>query len=391
MSYIPTIEEIYSNIVNDLRNKLDLSDNDFKTVIDALALSLAGQFKLTYLTLSDIQQNVFPDTADSQKNGGTLERHGLIHLNRLQRPASGSVINIEVIADVGSVLRSGLTFKSNDGSKNAGKLFILDVEKITTSNPELVEVRSIEGGVDYNLNDGDELTITEPVIGVESLVSVESTTSQALSAETDSDYRNSIIEAIQLEPQGGAKTDYRLWAKDAQSVSEVYPYVKDGEAGTVQVYVEAVDVDSVDQNGTPSQSILDNVEEVINFDPDMTRPIFERGRRPIQANLEVLPIQTIPVDIEIVGLNVNTQAIQSNIRENLVAFLKTIRPFIDGADLLRNKNDVLYSARAQSVITDLIGFDNFFTDFIMLVDGVNQNSFIFSREKIPYLRNLNFN
>ena len=391
MAYIPTIIELYQNISNDIKNKLNLSDDELKKVLDALSLVLAGQLKLNYLSLSDIQNNVFPDTADTAQNGGSLDRHGLIQLNRLQNPATNGVFEIQVNGVVGSVLRSGLTFKSNDDSLNPGKLYILDSEQIMTSSSTIVEIRSLDGGVDFALDIGNTLTITEPVIGVDQTVVVNSILEQPLAAESEDAYRKAIIDSIQLEPQGGSKTDYRLWAADAQGVQNTYPYVKDGEAGTVQVFVEATEIDSTDTHGTPTTAILTKVAEVIEFDPDVTKPLSERGRRPIQANLEVLPIIINPVDVTITSLNEDTVEIRNSIEENLKEYLREIRPFVAGGDLARNKNDILYSARLQSVVTNVLSASNFFTDFTVFVNGVSQNSYLFSRENIPYLRNLVFN
>ena len=391
MAYIPTISELYENISNDLKNKLDLSDDELKKVLDAVALVLAGQLKLTYLSLSDIQNNVFPDTADTVENGGTLDRHGMIQLNRIKKPATNGVFEVQVTSVIGSSLRAGLTFKSSDDSLNPGEIYILDTAQITTSNPMNIQVRSIEGGVNFALAIGNTLTITEPVIGVEGNVIVASIVEPPLAAETESAYRKAIIDSIQLEPQGGSKTDYRLWSADAQGVLNSYPYVKDGEAGTVQVFIEATETDSVDGYGTPSIAILNEVEEVVEFDPDVTKPLSERGRRPIQANIEVLPILVNPVDVTITGLNLISIELQNSIESNLKIYLKQIRPFVAGGDLARNKNDILYLARLQAVVTDVVGASNFFTDFSMAVNGVQQNSYLFSKENIPYLRNLVFN
>lgn len=393
MAVIPTIAEIYETLSNDLKNKLNLSDNDLKKVLDAVALSLTGQFKLTYLFLADIQNNIFPDTADSAANGGTLERQGLIYLNRIRRPATSGIFNIQVNAEAGSVLRSGITFKSNDDSFNPGELYILDEEQNLTgvSNDDIIEIRSIKGGTDLTLEVGDTLTITEPVIGVDKIVTIASIVELPLAEESVEDYRAAILQSIQLEPQGGAKTDYRLWAADAQGVRLVYPYVKDGEAGTVQIYVEATVGDSTDGNGTPPAALLDDVAEVIEFDPDITIDTNSRGRRPIQANIEVLPILPIPVDIVVEGLQEITPEIEVAVRDNIEQYLRTIRPYVAGADLARNKNDILYSARLQAVITDVLSASNFFTDFTLLVEGVNQLSFLFTRQNIPYLRDLTLN
>lgn len=387
MARIPTLIEIYDGLANDLRSRLNLSDSDLKKVLDAVSASLSGQLKLNYLFLADIQNNIFPDTADSAENGGTLERLGLIYLNRIRRPSTSGVFNVAVVAENGSTLRKDITFKSNDDALNPGQLYILDEEQNLTGNAT-IEIRSIKGGTDLALEVGDTLTITEPVIGVDKIVTVLAIVDPPLAEESIEDYREAILQSIQLEPQGGAKTDYRLWAADAQGVRRVYPYVKDGDAGTVQVYVEATEADSTDGNGTPEATLLTAVAEVIEFDPDITIDTNSRGRRPIQATVEVLPILPIPVDLIVTGLQEVTPDIETAVRTNVEQYLRDIRPFVAGADLARNKNDIIFSAGLQAVVTDVLSASNFFTDFTMFVEGVAQLSFLFSRENIPYLRNL---
>ena len=389
MREIPNLTEIKDTIANDLKTKLNLSDSNLRYVLDAMDSVLAAQFKLVYLYLSDIQNNIFPDTANAEAEGGTLERLGRIYLNRNPRPATSGVFKLSVTGTAGAVLRNSLTFKSNENSKNPNQLYVLDAEYILTGSSDEIEVRSLGGGLDFELNVNDELTITEPVIGVNSLVTVLEVIDSPLASEDIEVYRQNILDAIQLEPQGGSKTDYRLWANDAQGVRKVYPYVKNGEAGTVQVYVESV-LPGEDGNGIPSTSLMNDVDDVIKFDPDETKPINERGRIPIQATLEVLPIEPIAVDVEITGLNDNSLAVQSAIQNNLKAFLYNVRPYVAGADLPRTKNDILYSGRLQSVVTDVLDSSNFFTGFVMKVNGNVENSFQFTLGSIPYLRNITY-
>ena len=391
MPKIPTIKEIYSSLSNDLRNRLNISDNDLKTVLDAVASTLAAQFKLTYLYLDDIQNNVFVDTADSFEDGGTLDRLGAIYLNRQRRPALGGSYQLRVEGVTGTLIRAGLTFQSNTDASNPSKFFILDSEYEILNTPgfnDYIQVRSLEAGTGSLLIINDELTATEPVIGLTDGTFVHSIVIQPLSAETVDDYRSSILNSIQLEPQGGSKTDYRLWSSDAQSVRLVYPYVKEGEPGVVQIYVESIAPDSLAGNGVPTQLILDSVAEVIDFDPDQTLPINDRGRRPIQAEIEVLPILLNEVDVNVIGLNINTAEVRANIHANVSKYLEDIRPFVDGADLVINKNDIAYSARIQAIVTDSISSSNFFTDFFISINGNQQNSYIFERGNIPYLSNL---
>lgn len=391
MKNIPSIIELNDDISNDLRSKLGLTDDDLKKVANALPLVLSAQFKLAYLFLGDIQDNVFPDKATSELQGGTLERIGRIYLNRNPFPDSIGVFNLSVTGVAGSVLRSDLTFKSNDDALNAGQVYVLDTEYTLTGTGDEIEVRSIGAGVTYNLNVGDNLTITEPVIGVDKTVTVTEVVTQPTAGETEELYRQAILNAIQLEPQGGAKSDYRIWSSDAQGVRLVYPYVRDGEAGTIDVYVEATLVDSTDGKGTPSTSIMNAVSDVIDFDPDVTKPDYERARRPIQANVEVSAISLIPVDITITGLNDASASVQTAIENGINDFLYGVRPFVDGADLLRNKNDILYSGNVQAVVTDTLVDGNFFNVLELKVDGNIVTSYEFGLGNIPYLRNLIFN
>lgn len=390
MKPIPTLSELQETLSNDFKSRLNILPTGLKKTLNAFSIVLAANFKLAYLYLSDIQSNIFPDTAQLEENGGTLERLGRIYLNRNPKPATVGVFVLTVTGVNGSVLRSGLTFKSNEGSKNPGKVFILDFEYTLVGTTGQIVVRSLGGGNEFDLNVTDELTITEPVIGVDSIAKVLSITTQPVSSESTEVYRQFILDAIQLEPQGGSKTDYRLWASDAQGVRKVYPYVKLNNAGTVQVFVEATEIDSTDGFGTPSLALINEVKAVIEFDPDDTKPLNERGRRPIQANIEVNSIVLIPVDLQITGLVDSSVAVKNSIQSNLKSYLFNIRPYIAGADLPRSKNDILYEARLQSVVTDVLDAANFFTGFNMQVNGVSVDSYQFELGNIPYLRNLTY-
>lgn len=388
MKPIPTIQQLFTSIESDFKSELNIDDVQTKQVINATTAVLSGQFKMLYLFVQDVQDNLFPDTADTAENGGQLNRMGDIYLNRQPKPATNGYYIVSVTGVAGSKLRNSLTFKSNDDSKNAGKLFILENDYFLTGNNDLIQIRSLEAGSSSLLEVEDELTITEPVIGVEPSVVVNSVSIVPLESETVEEYRQKIIDAIQLEPQGGAKTDYRLWSQDAQGVRQVYPYVKENSAGTVQVFVEAKSVDSVDGLGTPSQYLLDLTDSVIKMDPDDTKPINERGRKPMQTILEVLPITLRPVDVTIIGLQQNDLDLQELLKKNIYLYLQDVRPFIDGADLLKNKNDILYSGKIQSVVSDSLGGGNFFSNLKTFVDGQEIQSFQFSLSNIPYLRNV---
>lgn len=390
MKPIPTITQLNTNIEGDFKNKLNLSSDMLKKVLKAFALVLSGQFHLAYLYLRDIQDNIFPDTATTEDVGGTLERQGRIYLNRGIFPASIGVFKVSVIGIAGSVLRANLTFKSNEASLNPGQLYVLDSEYTCSGVDDEIEIRSLGNGVNFNLALSDTLTITEPVIGVDKTVTITEIIEQPKAGETIELYRQAILNAIQLEPQGGSRADYRQWATDAQGVRLIYPYVRDGEPSKMDIYVEATIADSTDGKGTPTTTILDDVEDVLNYDPDITKPIYERGRRPAQSFLYVTPIVLVPIDIQITGLLDSSLSVQNTIKSSLDDLLYKIRPFISGADLQRNKNDILYYGKVQSAVTESLINGNYFNVLDLYVDGNAEVSFTFNLGNIPYLRNLTF-
>lgn len=390
MKPIPSLIELQKNLENDFIDKLSLSNDDLKRTLNAFNAVISAELKTLYLFLADIQRNIFPDTADVEEQGGTLQRLGNIYLNRPLFPATIGVYKITVSGVIGSVLRSELTFKSNEDALNTGQLFVLDAPHTMATITDVIEVRSLGSGKDFKLNVGDKLTITEPVIGIDKTVLVSQIVTEPQEGETIENYRNAILLAIQLERQGGSKSDYRQWASDAQGVRLVYPYVRDANAGIIDVYVEATLQDSRDGKGTPTPTLLTNVQNVILQDPDNSKPINERGRQPLQANVFVKPIVIIPVDVTIVGLQDASLSVRNAIENSIKEFLYKVRPFINGADLLRNQNDILFSGKIQSVVTDSLINGNFFNDLTMEVNGNVLTFYEFDLGNIPYLRNLTF-
>ena len=390
MKAIPTIREIYNQIEKDLKNKLNLQDTELKLVVDAIASVFSGQIKLVYLYLYDIQKNSFPDTADSESEGGMLSRLGYIFLGRYPFPASDGYYTAVVTGIENSKLRSQLTFKSNDEALNIGKMFILDSEHTMTEGENIITIRSLDAGLGSLLNPGDQLNITEPVLGVDAVITIQNVVTRPTSPESTDDYRQKILDIIQIEPQGGSRGDYRIWSSDARGVKKVYPYVKENESGTVQIYVEASSDDSVDGEGTPSLSLMQEVRSVIELDPDQTKPINERGRCPLQANVEVLPISIRYVTINISGLENRSEEEKSNLFNGLLNYIQTVRPFIQGADLDRNRNDILSSGQLQGIALNNLSRSNYFNSFTMYVDGQIETQFQFTRANIPVLQEITY-
>jgi hypothetical protein len=391
MITIPTIKDLYNQVLSDLEGQYKISIPILgKNFLRALAAVQAGKLKLMYLSLGNIQKNIAPDTADSESIGGTLERFGRIKLGRNPYPAQAAQYTVQVTGTVGGVIPASTTFKSDDDSLNPGLLYILDNEYTLVSSPDIITLRALTAGTSGALNNLDTLTATAPIANVNSGAIVQSEVVQPFDSETTDTYRTEVLKSYRLQPQGGAATDYILWAQDAQGVAKVYPYATDGENNEITIYVEALPVDSTDGKGTPSNTMLANVESVIEFNPDTTLSLLKRGRRPLGVfEIHYLPVIIKTVDIEITSFSGITADIQALILSALTSQINKIRPFVAAADILSNKNDILsVNIIISTILTVQPGA--IFTGVTLKINSVPVSSFQFLNGDIPYLNSVTY-
>lgn len=385
MTTIPTLAELYASIISDLETQFGVSIPLVgKNFLRVMASVQAAKLKLYYLAIGLVQKNVFPDTADPESIGGTLERFGRIKLGRNPYAARAGEYEIIVTGSVGAIIKAGTTFKSDDSSLNPGYLFVLDEEFELEFTTDTIIVRALTPGIESKLDDLDTLTATQPIALVDKTATVYAEITEPFAAETTEAYRTAILNSYRLEPQGGAATDYRLWAQDAQGIRFVYPYARSGYPCEINLFVEANELDSTDGKGTPSLALLDEVESVIEFNPDTTLSLLERGRRPLQVIVNFIAITPKEVDITItgfVGLDAEKQSIIDNAITELVS---NIRPFVAAADIVANKNDILdLNKMIATIIANIPGA--IFTSIAMEVDGVPLITYTFVNGDIPHL------
>ena len=379
---VPSITDLEAEIRADLENELGIASVFAKRFINGFAANQAARLKTYYLTAAQVQKNIFVDTADSELDGGTLERWGRIKVERNPFPATQGVYELTVTGAIGGVVANGVTFRNP--LNNA--VYIVETGVTLTATSGIIRVRSLDAGREFLLTTGQELQSTSPIVNVSSTAAVTTVVTEPQNEETIERYREVVQNAFVTEPQGGSAADYRMWASDAQGVRRIYPFVG-SQAGIINIYVEASN-----DTGIPTQSVLDAVESVINFDPDTTKPLNERGRRPISAwVINYLPVVPLDVTVTIVGLNNTSTAIANTIQSSIEQFLFDIRPFVGGADDPNNVRDTLRMPDLTLVIDQAIAANNFFTSIQLTVDGNIVSSFRFTRSNIPNLTTLTIN
>lgn len=393
MNNIPTLRQLYDGIVADLEasGAYNITIPPFgKIMLRALAGVQALKLKIYYLALANVQKNIFIDTAEPESIGGTLQRFVRVKLNRDPFPARQGQYMIQVSGSIGAIIAASTTFKSNDDVTNPGKLFVLDTAFTLTAVTDYVRVRALEAGEESRMEVGEGLTSTIPIANVDSGVVISSIFLEPLAAEDLELYRQRGLDAYRLRAQGGSTTDYRLWSYDQQGVQQVYPYAKSGAADEINVFVEATMADSTDGFGTPSALILAGVDDVIEFDPDTTRPLNERGRRPLGVfDVHVLPVSIYSVNINIAGFVGNTATITAAILAAMQTAINAIRPFVAAADILADRNDILDTNKIISVILNARS-GSVFGAITLTVNGTNYSTYTFIDGNIPHLNSITY-
>lgn len=387
MKTIPTIQQLYLLRLADLQTEFGVPlDPMGKAFLRAFAAVEAGMDKELYLHLGNIQKNVWPDTADPEASGGTLERFGRSK-NLTQFQGSQGQYNVSVTGTASAVIKASTTFKSDDSSLNPGYLYVLDNAYTLTGSGDNITLRALTGGTKALLAIGNTLTCTEPIIGASPIVTVFGIGTSPVDAETTEEYRDVILETYTLEPKGGATADYRLWGRTVPGVKQIYPYATDGESNTVSTYVEAIIADSTDGKGTPSTTILDGVRAV--YAPG-------NGLKPLGVMpVDVQPVTIQTVDITIPGTTASMTAAQKTLIQNaLTEAVAKIRPFIPGDDVLANRSDVLSVNIIVSIILTAVPGSVFAAPTLTITPPaggpVSYTTYLFDTGNIPFINSITF-
>jgi uncharacterized phage protein gp47/JayE len=386
MTTLPTIQELYESFVTDIETEFGVViPDEGKSFLRALAAVEAAKLKLFYLALGNLQKNIWVDTADPVAVGGTLERFGYTKLQRYPNPATEGVYLCTVVGTAGAVIPALTQFKSDDDSTSPGYLFILDTAYTLTGTADNITLRALTAGRESVLEVGDTLTSVSPIVNVNSQVAVSVITTDPVNAETTEEYRAKAIQAYQLNPQGGAPADYRLWGLDAAGTRQIYPYASSGNANEIDVFVEATIADSIGGNGTPTPTILADVAADIEADPDTGV-----GRRPLgvfAVNVQSIVVKNVTITINSGGAFTPTQ--EALITQALTDAIYDIRPFIAGIDAVADRNDTLSTFGIGSVVVATVG-GVVISSITMTVGGSPYTSYNFDNGEIPYLTTVTY-
>lgn len=347
----------------------------------------AGIMQSVFLYIHEVQNSAYPTLA----SGEDLARIGFTNIERYPEKAEYGIYYADVYGTNGDVIPEGTQYVKSIG--DADYVYITDSDFIFTGPAGVIQLRALTSGTKAGLEVGETVNSVQPLNGPTNGAVIKSIITPAKDEEDEEDYRKDVLDSYRLVPQGGAKSDYRLWCNYIPEIRTVYPYLAQGGYGNINIYVEATKSASgpLGLIGIPTQAVLDEVYK--NQDGTETgvviiNPDTGQGRKPCGVqNFYVFPIVPIPVDIFFSELS--NEDTEPEIRESLDDYTYKIRPFVAGADTLGDKNDLLAIGGLLSNVYELFaGTGNTFTSMTFKVEGTEFSSYKFKLGNIPYIRNI---
>ncbi len=223
-----SLDAILRDILRDIRNlqsEADIGpDSDHYVRSAAVAAAIEG----LYQNLAWVARQIFPDTADEAEMIRTAELRGI---HRKGPVASKGLLALEGTADV--ELLQGAVAKH----VASGELFtVLHSAIIGPDGTSSAIVEAQTAGSALNGLTGD-LVLTSPPLGMAAAVKFVRETADGVNQESAGSVLARLLEDMQTPPSGGAKFDYKRWAKEVAGVADALVLPKRRGAGTVDVVV----------------------------------------------------------------------------------------------------------------------------------------------------------
>lgn len=350
MVHIPTTREIKDNNLSNLESKLSqqspLNDIAFLKVLSATeAIVQSGQYK--YAAQRAKQNLIITATGDDLKRLGA-------EYNVIYKEAEATILTADLPAEGSTFIPTGTRFKSLTN----GFIYITNTDVTASGGVAQLNLTSQTPSSAGNLTNESELRIQSPIAGAQSIADVTGIVHTGTDDEDQEVYRERISFAATATFGGGNSADYKLWAEEVSGVKRAYPFTGKpaGSSGSCPgdrtVFVEATT--AIDPDGIPTQTLLDEVRESINFDPDSGESRSPIGL--VDSLLYVEPIVRNVFYVKIIDLVVDPSketALKADIEAALDKYFREIvRPYVVGIDSPFEKNNIITQNFVSDVVAD---------------------------------------
>lgn len=301
----PTLQELVDRIQSDFETRIDGATSLLRrAVLTVMARVYAGAVHLLYGFLDFLATQLFVTTAESTK----LNEFGS-ELNVERTAAVAATGTGEATGTTGVNIPAGSELQTSDGKK-----YTIDASVSIVGGVADVDFTASVAGEDGNDDPAIELTFTSPIVGVDSVVTVDADgISGGADEELDDAYRERILTRKRQPPHGGAEFDYEEWAKEVSGVTRAWALPLYNGAGTIGlIFVRDNDSGSIFPDASERQEVYDYIVE--HTDPNTG----ELVGLPVTAEpgFQILEATPLTVDIDI-DLEPNTATVQAAVEDEL--------------------------------------------------------------------------
>lgn len=321
-----------------------------KSFLRVLAISEAGLDIGLYKYAADAALQNLAITATDDG----LDRIGNDNSTPRQQ-AQTCIVTAELPATTGTVIPGSREFI---GDAN-GLRYKTEADVTAVADVATLSLRCVDTGTVGNLEVGDTLSISAQIAGAETVAEITVVDQIGVDKESDSDYRPRVLFAQRAITGGGNASDHKIWSEAVTGVRRAFPYsgrpASEGVSmpGDRTVYVEAQT--SIDADGIAPPALLASVREAINTDPltGLSRMIL--GLTDDTLWIESIIRTSIFVEIRDLDVDAAKEAdCKSDISDALDLYFRTIAPFIDGVDVVTERNDSITPLTVSEIVQDVL-------------------------------------
>lgn len=351
-------DQIIAAVESEFGKSISLLPKSFTRV---LSKALAGLWTITYKysAWTHLQKYVaYASFSETEVNGRKLRP--LVEWGRLigvGDPTAATNAQLTVSFGVLNTDSSTLPAGTQLVHPSSGVIYITMADVVLDTSSESVNVLAASDpdnnsgvGTIGNRANGDVLKWANPIAQLDTAgATVTATVVTAANGETEEAYRARIVDRFAGRAEGGAYSDYRVWATEVSGIINAYVYTGDSP-GIVDVFIEA-SVPSSNEDGIPTEAQKDAVEAAIHLTSGGLA-----SRRPVSAFVNVEKISRQGFGVTVNSLSPADDEIKTGIEQALDDYFRGREPFILGLTRLPRLDRITIGAVSGVVDETAAGY-----------------------------------
>lgn len=296
-STTPTLQEIREQIVTDIEGEIGQTVPILtKAFVRVLAVAIAGVQWLCYRFGAWLLLQIFTSTSDEAQLYRRGAQYGLAPTG-----ATRAVLEAQATGVNGTTIPVGTLYNSSA----SGLVYQVTTAVDIAAGVATVEVECLTAGAAGNLDNGEPLTLSSTIAGIDSVATVTDTTTTGENAESVESFRAQVQEREANQPQGGAVPDYVQWQLEVTGIVKAFAHRITAGFATCYPLI------SLTGTRIPGPAKLEEVRAYL------ADPI----RKPLQSTPLVIAMTEVVFDITITGLDPDTAELRAAIESALATYL----------------------------------------------------------------------